>query len=169
MLNHYVQKTGVKYDDKGNLAATGEVCYILLEKLNAISFYSQSHPKSLGLEWVKSTIFPLIDVFDLPVKDILRTYVEHIAFQIGQELVGFNTNVIFTGGGVYNMFLMKRIKFYSDSVIEIPNPKLIEFKEALIFAFLGVLKLRGEVNVLASVTGAKENHSSGNIFSFSKK
>ena len=46
----------------------------------------------------------------------------------------------------------------------IPDTKTIEFKEALIFALLGILKLENQVNVLASVTGAKNDHSSGDIF-----
>jgi anhydro-N-acetylmuramic acid kinase len=136
----------------------------LLKDLNSLSFYKKTHPKSLGLEWVKSVIFPLIDSYNLTVKDVLRTFVEHVSIQIGKELVSSDANALFTGGGVYNLFLMDRIKNYSNAKITIPNIGLIEFKEALIFAFLGVLRLRGEINVLASVTGAKSNHSSGKIF-----
>lgn len=164
VLNHYIQKTGVSYDDKGELASSGEVCKFLLEKLNDLNFYKLSHPKSLGLEWVKSTIFPLIDSYKLSIKDILRTFVEHIAIQIGGVLTKDKSSVLLTGGGVYNLFLMKRIKEYSASKIVIPDAELIEYKEALIFGFLGVLKLRREVNVLASVTGAENNHSSGKVF-----
>ncbi len=164
VLNHYIQKTGVSYDDKGVLASSGVVCELLLEKLNELSFYKQSHPKSLGLEWVKSIVFPLIDSYKISVKDILRTFIEHVAIQIGSVLVKEKSSVLFTGGGVYNLFLIERIVEFSNSEIAIPNPELIEYKEALIFGFLGVLKLRGEVNVLASVTGAEKNHSSGNIF-----
>jgi anhydro-N-acetylmuramic acid kinase len=164
VLNHYIQKTGVSYDDKGMLASSGEICQLLLEKLNDINFYKLSPPKSLGLEWVKSTIFPLIDSYKLSIKDILRTFVEHVAIQIGSVLTKDKSSVLFTGGGVYNLFLMKRITEYSNAEIILSSPELIEYKEALIFGFLGVLKLRGEVNVLASVTGAGKNHSSGEIF-----
>ena len=164
VLNHYVQKTGVSYDDKGVLASSGKICDLLLKDLNSLSFYKKTHPKSLGLEWVKSVIFPLIDSYNLTVKDVLRTFVEHVSIQIGKELVSGDANTLFTGGGVYNLFLMSRIKNYSNAKITIPNIDLIEFKEALIFAFLGVLRLRDEINVLASVTGAKSNHSSGKIF-----
>jgi len=164
VLNHYVQKAGVSYDDKGQLASSGEVSQSLLKKLNDLHFYKQSPPKSLGLEWVKSIIFPLIDSYELSIKDILRTFVEHVAIKIGCELKTEKSSVLFTGGGVYNLFLMERIMKYAASEMIVPNPELVEYKEALIFGFLGVLKIRKEVNVLASVTGAKKDHSSGNIF-----
>jgi len=164
VLNHYVQQLGFSYDDKGALASSGEINQLLLEKLNDLNFYKQSPPKSLGLEWVKSVIIPLIDSYELPIKDILRTFVEHVAIQIAKVLTREKSTALFTGGGVYNLFLMERIKTFSSVKINIPDTELIEYKEALIFGFLGVLKLREEVNVLASVTGARKNHSSGNIF-----
>jgi len=164
VLNHYIQKTGVPYDDGGNIAKTGNIDETLLNKLNALSFYEKKSPKSLGLEWVKSIIIPLIDSYELSIRDVLRTFIEHAAIQIGKVLIGENSTALFTGGGVYNVFLMERIKVYSSVKINIPNTELIEYKEALIFGFLGVLKLRKDINVLASVTGAKENHSSGNTF-----
>ena len=69
-----------------------------------------------------------------------------------------------TGGGAYNYFLIERMQFHLPNIkIKIPDTKTIEFKEALIFALLGVLRLRNEINVLASVTGAVKNHSSGVI------
>jgi len=164
VLNHYIQKTGVSYDDKGMLASSGEVNQLLLEKLNNLNFYKQPPPKSLGLEWVKSVIIPLIDSCGLSIKDVLRTFVEHAAIQIAKVLVREKSSVLYTGGGVYNLFLIERIRAFSSVEVNIPETELIEYKEALVFGFLGVLKLRGEVNVLASVTGAEKNHSSGNTF-----
>jgi len=164
VLNHYMQKTGVAYDNKGILASTGDVCQLLLEKLNDLNYYKLSPPKSLGLEWVKSMILPLIDDYQLSLKDVLRTFIEHIAIQVGSVLTKDESSVLFTGGGVYNLFLMERIMWHSNSQIIIPDSELIEYKEALIFGFLGVLKSRNEINVLSSVTGAKKDHSSGKIF-----
>ncbi|WP_375238738.1 anhydro-N-acetylmuramic acid kinase, partial [Aurantibacter sp.] len=97
------------------------------------------------------------------LEDVLRTFVEHISYQISISIKDSKA-VLFTGGGVYNLFLMNRIKYYSDSEIIIPETKLVEFKEALIFGFLGVLKLENQVNCLASVTGAAKNHTSGKIY-----
>lgn len=167
VLNKYVSTLDLSYDDKGIIASRGIVHLRLLEELNGLKFYKESFPKSLGLEWVNEVIFPLIDSFDLSLKDILRTFVEHIAIQISNVINEKNkVSVLITGGGVYNEFLMSRIETLSNNEITIPPKDLIEFKEALIFGFLGILKLRGEDNCLSSVTGAVRDHSSGKIFSF---
>lgn len=165
VLNNYVSTLGLKYDAEGALASEGEINTALLDKLNNLDFYKKSYPKSLGLEWVNTIVFPIIDNYNLPVKDILRTYVEHIAIQISKVInQKQKASVLVTGGGVFNLFLMNRIKGLSKNQISIPSKEIIEFKEALIFAFLGVLKLRGENNCLSSVTGAVKDHSSGKIF-----
>lgn len=166
VLNHYVQLLGKEYDDSGALAATGILHEELLSALNKLEFYKENAPKSLGLEWVKEHIFPLIDQFQLPIKDILRTFVEHVAFQLGEQLKEIPSKVLITGGGAYHDFLIDRLKKYTSVTIVIPSNEIIEFKEALVFGFLGVLKIRDEINVLASVTGASKNHSSGKIFHY---
>ena len=137
----------------------------MLEQLNCLDFYEQSYPKSLGLEWVNSEVLPLIDTYKLEVKDILRTLIEHIVIQISKEInKKNNSSILITGGGVYNTFLINRIKTRTENRIVIPSETIIEFKEALIFGLLGVLKLRGDVNCLSAVTGAKRDHSSGKIY-----
>ena len=165
VLNKYVEKLNLKYDDKGILASQGLINHKLLSKLNALPFYKKTFPKSLGLEWVNSRVFPLIDSFQLETKSILRTVVAHISNQIANEInKKENASVLVSGGGTYNTFLMNEIKTTTLNKIIIPSNEIIEYKEALIFGFLGVLKYRNETNVLASVTGAKANHSSGKIF-----
>jgi anhydro-N-acetylmuramic acid kinase len=163
VLNHYVLKLNLEYDDKGQLASQGQVHDELLARLNRLQFYQEEAPKSLGLEWVELNIFPLIDSFQLKVEDVLRTFVEHIAIQIARILDRKEADVLFTGGGVYNEFLINRLKSFTDTSIIIPNQKIIEYKEALVFGFLGVLRDRLEVNCLKSVTGATRDHSSGKI------
>jgi len=165
VLNHYVNTLGLNYDDGGKIAASGNVHQPLLEALNALDFYKSPYPKSLGLEWVKSEILPLIDRFQLIIKDTLRTVVEHVAIQISNEInQKGNAAVLTTGGGAFNTFLMERLTQYTKNTIVIPDKALVENKEALIFAFLGVLKLRNENNCLSSVTGAQKDHSSGKIY-----
>ncbi|TNJ43829.1 anhydro-N-acetylmuramic acid kinase [Tamlana fucoidanivorans] len=165
VLNHYVKQLGLYYDDKGSIAASGDLSLELLAALNALEFYTESPPKSLGLEWVKQNVFPVIDAFQLSISDILRTYVEHAAIQIAAVFNLYSEgNVLFSGGGVYHSFLMNRIESLTNKKVVIPSKSVIEFKEALIFGFLGVLKLRNENNCLQSVTGASKNHSSGRIF-----
>lgn len=165
VLNHYVNHLGLNYDDRGKLASEGFVHQQLLDELNKLPFYKKSFPKSLGLEWVTSEIIPLIDAFKLSTKDILRTFVEHIAMQISNEINSQeNASVLVTGGGAYNDFLMDCIRQKTKNKMIVPDAFIIEFKEALIFGFLGVLKLRDETNCLSSVTGALKNHSSGKIY-----
>ncbi len=165
VLNYYVKPLGFNFDDAGKIASTGKLNMQLLEQLNTLDFYKEKPPKSLGLEWVNTNIFPLIDSFKLDVKDILRTYVEHIALQILQVTnPKEGARLFITGGGAYHTFLIESIRSRSNNKIVIPSKALIEFKEAIIFGFLGVLKLRNETNCLQSVTGAHKNHSSGKIF-----
>lgn len=164
ILNYYVSKLGLDYDDKGNIAKSGLINNSLLEELNNLEFYNLQPPKSLGLEWVETIIFPIIEKYNLEVATILKTVVEHAAIQISKCLNQKQSKAIITGGGAYNLYLIECIKELSNSEIIIPNSDIIEYKEALIFGLLGVLKDRNEVNCLKSVTGAGHDHSSGQIF-----
>ncbi|EAZ96403.1 hypothetical protein FBBAL38_03250 [Flavobacteria bacterium BAL38] len=165
VLNFYANELGFAYDDAGNFAKSGNVNQDLLQQLNDLDFYKATYPKSLGMEFVNAEIFPLMHSFQIDVKDKLRTFVEHIAIQVAKICCKSEASLFITGGGAYNRFLIERLRNYLPSTnIVIPDDKTIQFKEALIFGFLGVLRLRNEINVLSSVTGAKENHSSGVVF-----
>ncbi|MDR6966851.1 anhydro-N-acetylmuramic acid kinase [Flavobacterium arsenatis] len=165
VLNFYANQLGFDYDDEGKISKSGNLNSDLYNQLNALDFYQKKYPKSLGFEFVKETILPLIEIFEIPIEDKMHTFTEHIAFQIGLALKVKEGKLFITGGGAYNKFLINRIQFHLPEMqIIIPESKILEFKEALIFALLGVLKLRNEINVLSSVTGAKCDHSSGIIF-----
>ena len=165
VLNYYTRKIGLEYDSDGDISRKGEINEDLLKSLNNLDYYRQSYPKSLGLEWVNQEIMALIDSFELSIDNILRTFTEHVAIQISREInIKSDSSILITGGGAYNSFLIERIKNFTKNKIIIPSKSIIEFKEALIFGLLGVLKIRGEINCLKSVTGAKKNHSSGVIF-----
>ena len=165
VLNFYANTFNIAFDDKGNIARSGTLNFDLFSKLNEINFYDLPYPKSLGIEFVNEVVFPMIEKYQIDYSDILNTFVEHIAFQISKNIKNEKSSIFISGGGVYNEYLIDRIKFYlPNNEIVIPDKKTIEFKEALIFAFLGVLKLRNEINVLCSVTGASTNHSSGVVF-----
>ncbi|MBF6609243.1 MAG: anhydro-N-acetylmuramic acid kinase [Flavobacterium sp.] len=165
VLNNYANELGMPFDDGGKTAASGELNEELLHQLNTLEFYKLAYPKSLGIEYVNKHVLPLIETAVLPAADKLRTFTEHIALQISLALPEKSGSILITGGGAYNTFLMERLKYYLPEMdVEIPDPKILEYKEALIFALLGVLKLRNENNVLASVTGASRDHSSGKIF-----
>jgi anhydro-N-acetylmuramic acid kinase len=165
VLNYYANQLGLNYDDKGKISRTGKVNENLLSELNALDFYQQKFPKSLGFEFVKEIILPMIESYKIPIEDKLRTFTEHVALQTALALPNKKGKILITGGGAYNEFIIERIQNYLPKMeIIIPSAKILEFKEALIFALLGVLKLCGETNVLSSVTGAKRNHSSGEIY-----
>ena len=170
VLNHYVASLGMAYDSEGQIAAKGRVCKPLLKELNELKFYTLEPPKSLGLEWVQSEILPLIESYELEVPSVLRTLVEHCAIQLSSVLKQNHLiKGLITGGGVFNSFLMQRISDLYGHDLPTTNLQVIEFKEALIFGFLGILKLRNEPNCLQSVTGAKHDHSSGVIYFPEKK
>ncbi|WP_395046872.1 anhydro-N-acetylmuramic acid kinase [Flavobacterium sp.] len=167
VLNFYANKLGLDYDDKGKISRSGNVSNDLFSELNELDFYKKSYPKSLGFEFVKTIILPIIEKYSITIEDKLRTFTEHIAIQIALALPKKSGSLFITGGGAYNDFLIEKIQFFLPEMkIVIPDTKTIEFKEALIFALLGVLKLRNEINVLSSVTGAKHNHSSGEIYNY---
>ena len=165
VLNHYVAPLNIDYDDKGIIASSGEIDLTLLNELNSLPFYNDSKPKSLGYEFIVETIIPIIDKYCLETKDILRTFVEHVAMQITRKVASNSSkNVFVAGGGAYNTFLINRIQSYTKTKLIIPNDTIINYKEALVFALLGFLKDEGQNNCLKSVTGASKDHSSGIIF-----
>jgi anhydro-N-acetylmuramic acid kinase len=171
VLNFYANKLGLNYDDKGQISRTGKINTNLLKELNTLDYYQQKFPKSLGFEFVKESVLPMNEQYKIPVEDKMRTFTEHVALQTALALDCVETRnhqkgrLLITGGGAYNDYLIERIKYYLPEMeIVIPTAKILEFKEALIFALLGVLKLRNEINVLSSVTGAKTDHSSGEIY-----
>lgn len=165
ILNHFAKKLGKNFDESGNFAAAGTVNQDLLKELDILSFYNQQGPKSLGIEQVNTIYLPLIEKYQLTAQDHLATVTEHIANQIASILKKSNSKLLVTGGGAFNEHLINRLKFYApNTTVVLGSKELIEFKEAVIFAFLGVLRVTNTDNVLSSVTGASKNHCSGTIF-----
>lgn len=165
VLNIYAEKMGLDYDDKGQIASKGLYDKNLLKQLNALEFYTQKPPKSLGVEWFENEKLPILGNYNLPIPDMLNTLCHHIAYQISKSLQKPNAKILITGGGAYHEYLIRLIKDKTPNAqIHIPKNELIDYKEALIFGLLGVLKFRSDINVLKSVTGAKFDHSSGKVF-----
>ena len=165
VLNHYVNSLNLEYDNNGEIASTGTIETNLLEELNELPFYNDVKPKSLGYEFIVETIFPIINKYNLKTKDILRTFVEHIAMQIAKKIESNSSKtMLIAGGGAYNGFLIERLQSYTKTQLIIPNDEIINYKEALVFALLGYLKNEEKNNCLKSVTGASKNHSSGIIY-----
>jgi anhydro-N-acetylmuramic acid kinase len=167
ILNRLAQKAGSLFDLDGKLAASGKVDGDLLERLEEQDFYTLSGPRSLGREWFERHFVPVVESFDLPVIELLSTLTEHIALKVSgaiKDSIKDNTsNILITGGGAKNMFLIERIRSLSSYNIEVPCSELVEFKEALIFAFLGILRWEGRINTYRSSTGATKDSCGGVI------
>ena len=165
VLNHLTKRIGKPFDPSGQMARTGTLSPSLLSSLNNLPYYDQPPPKSLGKEWVLSHILPLLDPSSILLNDQLNTFCEHVAIQLARSTSGHKPGkILVTGGGAFNEYLVGRIKKHSIHEIILPDENTINFKEALIFAFLGVLRWLEETNCLRSVTGAAKDTSGGSVY-----
>ncbi|MEO7311028.1 MAG: anhydro-N-acetylmuramic acid kinase [Chitinophagaceae bacterium] len=175
VLNMLVREMGHDYDEGGAIAATGNVDAVLLEQLNGLDFYKQAYPKSLANDFGTDIVYPMIQTAGLSVPDALRTCVEHVAIQIKnavESLAGPEKNIgpssmLVCGGGTLNDFQVERLTALLASMdvqVAVPDKTLIEFKEALVMALIGVLRWREENNVLNTVTGASRSSIGGAVW-----
>ena len=161
VLNYLSKRKNKKFDKNGHFGMKGKIIPEILIKLNNINYYKLLAPKSLSREWLEINILPLLET-KYNTEDLLHTFYEHIANMISKELV--DGNCLITGGGTHNEYLIKKIKDYSKSEIIIPKKNIIDFKEAIIFGFLGLLRIENEINCLKTVTGASRDSCSGEVF-----
>ena len=162
-LNWLARRQGLDYDKDGLLAQSGHPHTTLLEQLNSHEFYFQSPPKSLGREFFETFQKSLLEPY--PVCDALATFTEHVALQIAHAVNGLpQGRMLVTGGGAHNRHLIERIRQHTRHQVVVPDRQTVDYKEALIFAFLGLLRLEGRINVLCSVTGAPNDSCSGKIW-----
>jgi anhydro-N-acetylmuramic acid kinase len=165
ILNHLAILAGEPFDKDGKLAASGNINTYLLDSLDALPYYSAAKPKSLGREWVEKEFLPLFNQSDCSINDQLRTAVEHIVNQVNKCIhpAGKSTLLI-TGGGALNRFLIERLNKIISIELILPDRSIIEYKEALLFAFLGLLRVLNKPNCLSSVTGAMKDVCGGAIY-----
>lgn len=170
VLNMLANEKNKPYDEGGNIASSGKVVQDLLTQLNRIDYYSKPSPKSLPNSFGTDTIYPLVKSFNLDTEDALCTYVEHIAIQIKNSLQTHQAvkgQVMITGGGAFNQYLLSRISKYLREInfeIYVPDNDVIEYKEALIMGLLGILRWREQYTVISSVTGASRNSIGGALW-----
>lgn len=175
VLNMLANDAGKPFDEDGKMAASGNLHDELLNQLNKLAYYSQPYPKSLANDFGTDIVYPLIKSAGLSIPDAIRTFSEHVALQICnalsslniQQPVPGNKKLLVTGGGALNTFLVKRLSELlrvENIEVVVPDTKLVNYKEALIMAFIGVLRWRQEYNVLASVTGASRNSIGGALW-----
>lgn len=165
VVNELVKPFGKEYDKDGETGKKGTVNNELLAELNNVLFYNEKPPKSLGREYAEKFHFAIINKYNISVEDKVRTFYKHIAIQISEILTRKSmAKTLVTGGGVHNKFLMSEIKKEANSNFIIPKKEIIDFKEAIIFAFLGFLRVNKDINTLKSVTGAIKDNIGGAIF-----
>lgn len=167
-LNEIAGRSGKAYDENGNIASTGKILPKLLLKLNNLDYHKKTFPKSIGREWYEKNILPELNSNIYNDADLLFTLCEHIAQQIGSALQLFpfskKDKLLVTGGGAFNKTLISCMRNHLPVELVIPDAGTISYKEAIIFAFLGLLNIRGENNVLAQVTGASRSHTGGAFY-----
>ncbi len=173
VLNILANEAGKEYDDGGQMADSGNINIELLEKLNALDYYKQPHPKSLANDFGTDIVYPIIQNSKCKIEDALRTYVEHIVAQIENAIIhatvnrGLDSSMLVTGGGAFNTFLIQRLTGKLKDLkikVVVPDENLVKYKEALIMAFIGVLRWRQEYNILSSVTGAERDSIGGALW-----
>jgi anhydro-N-acetylmuramic acid kinase len=174
VLDKIARMKGVEYDHDGNMARAGEIDPVLLSEMNTSHYFDKPYPKSLSGGWVSKVMVPTLARHNIPVENKLRTIVEHIALQIKKaaEAVEMKENIKFskadkmlaTGGGAFNKFLVERIEALAPMALHIPDEQTIKFKEAILMALMGVLRVRNENNCIGSVTGAERDSIGGAIY-----
>ncbi|MDD4819803.1 MAG: anhydro-N-acetylmuramic acid kinase [Flavobacteriales bacterium] len=165
VLNRLMRTRGEQFDRDGLVARSGKVNKELFDALNALEYYHREPPKSLAQEWVDKNVMPLVDSCTDTFENVIATLTEHSAYQISRHFRP-GSKVLVTGGGAYNVYMLERALSYSDFTFVKPEKNIIDFKEALIFAFLGLRRVLGRPNCLASVTGASHDVVSGVCYGF---
>lgn len=170
LLNTIVAELGLSYDEGGKIAATGTVNPELVNKLNQQEYYKLAAPKSLDKDRMLADFLPVIALFPISTPDKLACVSNHIAEQISLSIQPFikssNQKILITGGGAWNDFLIQEIKKNLAIQVIVPDEKTINFKEAIIFAFLAVLRVLNIENSLKTVTGANKDSLGGSLFGF---
>lgn len=168
VLNHLARQSGLSYDINGRMALQGQVDPALKHKLDGLPFYFKQGPRSLDRSDIEKFWLPIFRNSSLTIPDQLATFSEHIAEQLSHALGAGtplqDTRMLVTGGGAFNQDLLRRIQRLFPGEVVVPPAQMVNFKEALVFAFLGWLCLNGRVNCLKSVTGAACDHVAGSLY-----
>jgi anhydro-N-acetylmuramic acid kinase len=170
ILNYITRKINLEYDEGGKLARSGGINIEMLDQLNSLKYYLLPHPKSIGYEWFLEEVVPIVESTEDTIENLLHTSIHHICDKVVQQIqlnfINKNQQLLVTGGGALNSFLIETLqqKLGATTKVVVPEKIIIEFKEALVFALMGVLRVEQQTNVLSSVTGAKKDSSSGVLF-----
>ncbi|MEZ4805218.1 MAG: anhydro-N-acetylmuramic acid kinase [Bacteroidia bacterium] len=170
LLNRVARDLNKDFDEDGEIASRGSIQYSLLEELNDIDYYSMPFPKSLNRDWINNELWQIVKEGEKHTpENKMKTFVDHIGIQIAKSvdyLSGKNSagkKVLVTGGGAFNPILMDHIRTHCEAEFIVPDETMVKYKEALIFAFMGVLRIENKENIIKTFTGAKSNSVSGSL------
>ena len=156
-LNRFAKVLGKAFDADGEIASKHAADSSLLNALNQLPYYALEGPKSLGTEWLENQFYPCFPK-NIVAATAIATVTQHLAEQLARTLKKHELQSVYvTGGGAMNTYLMEELRKRYAGTVVIPSTQLLEFKEAIVFAFLGKRFIDQEYNCIASVTGAKEN------------
>ncbi len=169
-LNFLAKEAGKSYDRHGKKASKGSVDGDLLEALGDVYATIRKKRKSIGRELFEKSVRPLLTNRKIRLADRLRTVCESVAQEVEDALppASRNLQILTTGGGALNRFLIEVIRgrLQGKGVVALPAREIVDFKEAIVFALLGVLRVRNEINVLRSVTRACRDSCSGIVIGY---
>jgi len=162
------------YDEDGKLAREGVICDSWLDILLHDEYYFKTPPKTTGREYFSPEyIERALKLAPSEPADIIATLTALTAKSIVQAYERFifpalePDVVIIGGGGAYNLQMMKLIRKFLPSQIELQTHEDFgisnNYKEAMAFALLGYCTFYNIPNNLPCCTGAQQRTVMGKI------
>jgi anhydro-N-acetylmuramic acid kinase len=170
VFNHLAQKEGKEFDKGGSIARSGKILMELIHKWQENTYFSQMPPKSMDNTWVKENYIKEIDKIDQPVKILMASFAEFVAIQLSKDLKSLDLNpgkILVTGGGAFNAHFISRLKVHLSPlnwVVEVAEESLINYKEAMLMAYMGHRYINKKTNTISTATGAEKDLISGALY-----
>lgn len=155
LLNACAIKLGHEFDEDGKIGQQGNLIKELKKELENWGYYLKGDT-SISNEQIANELLPLINLYS-NTPDTLFTLYDHFSEQIANQVNKYLTKedrILLSGGGAYNLYFIQLLEERINASVIVPGKGLIEHKEAIIFAFLGILRIRNEINCLSSITGS---------------
>lgn len=160
-------KMQLPFDKDGLLGANGHVDEELLDKLIQHDYLKIPPPKSLDNTWIREEWLPILESTSISVNDALRTHYECVAICLRNALSDLKGKILLTGGGAKNKFLidlLKQITQRDDIEIELPENRLIDFKESFLMAYMAFKRIKMQSNFIKECTGASKDVIAGALY-----
>lgn len=171
VFNYFARQKNLNYDNEGKLAAAGKVHLKLLNSLNQLPYFELPAPKSMSNQWVNQEFISIIETYDISIEDKLATALAVINYQLSKVFyhsqLAKPAKILITGGGSYNSYLIEKMKDSAskfDCQLVLPNREIIDYKEAILMAYMAYLRWIEQANILSTVTGASRDSIGGAIY-----